>query len=946
MSQPRSVVVLSLLAVAFPLESRWAESQRTRIQVDAAAFRKHQVCLADVRGTAGRIVALRLVPSVQDPGALDDLKICVFWDGRPSPFVACSLREFLHFVADDGTLSRVPDLVFDNGFRIVLECVSGAGGRVRGYIDYVRLATTGSSRRVRLDPDLGIMEPRLVDTEEPVHPATLPGRGEAIAIRNAGFESGRRQPWQDVSWDKNSFRVLPSGTEGVRAHAGEFMAGTVIHGELTRSCRGLARVGGLVPGYRYRLSAWVHTFNFDQQPEPRPVPWNAKVRLGLNTTGTFLTVLYPEEGDLWTADFSHPRFYFAHCWGARDFADSQGHWSRISVEARARGEVASILLCAAQLYGQPGNRKWCLFDDVALENVPIPMGEIRGRVLDVHGHPLHGALVTTRPWDFGCRTGADGRFRIVGVPEAVYGVMAKHGSDRATVRGVRVLAARSAAIEFAFGRRPVGRVLFDSPKENQNQLINGSFESGDALGWERAYRSDAVEVTSTTGRVVPPAGDYLFGGEHIVHHAGAREILYQRVPGSPGSRWRLSARLFAHSADGSPDGARCRLVVDPAGGTDFTVVSEWHNGPWRQLSLEFVAGGGTVSVGVDMRQRPLDSSRGFSGEGRLAGAGQPEKSRRDFNGYYADDFRLVPAGPEADAAPGRRRSTQPAVASRGTPRLPDVDAAVLVLPDGKARIELIRVPRGTFLMGGDSRSGWARDDEFPRHQVELDGYWIGKHEVTNAQYKAFCDHQDYPYPPDPAFSKVPWAHRKRAYDYGDYFGRMPDYPVVNVSWHDARAFCRWAGLRLPTEAEWEMAARGHGASLRTYPWGEQTDPSWTTRTRDNTCLQVMPDWYLYTAPVGTFEKQKRPYCVGTSIFGVCEMGGNVREWCADWYGPYLAGDQVNPKGPADGSERVLRGGCWRSLDYGVVTRCSYRWRHDPKYYEWGTTGFRVAGDAP
>jgi formylglycine-generating enzyme required for sulfatase activity len=287
----------------------------------------------------------------------------------------------------------------------------------------------------------------------------------------------------------------------------------------------------------------------------------------------------------------------------------------------------------------------------------------------------------------------------------------------------------------------------------------------------------------------------------------------------------------------------------------------------------------------------------------------------------------------------------PTVAEAEPRVLPDAEAAIILLPDGKTEMYLIRISAGTFLMGGDSRSGWANDDEFPRHLVSLDAYWIGKYEVTNAQYKAFCDDQGYPYPPDPAFSKIPWVHRDRRYYYGNYFTQMPDYPVVNVTWHDAKAFCKWAGLRLPTEAEWEMAARGHGRSLRTYPWGEQTNPAWTTRTRDNTCLQVMPDMYLYTAPVGRFESHKRIYCVGRSIFGVCEMGGNVREWCADWYGPYLAVERRNPTGPSAGLEKVARGGCWRGRDYGVMTRCSYRWRHDPLYYEWGTTGFRVAADA-
>jgi formylglycine-generating enzyme required for sulfatase activity len=216
--------------------------------------------------------------------------------------------------------------------------------------------------------------------------------------------------------------------------------------------------------------------------------------------------------------------------------------------------------------------------------------------------------------------------------------------------------------------------------------------------------------------------------------------------------------------------------------------------------------------------------------------------------------------------------------------------------------------------------------------------------VTNAQYKAFCDATGYPAPPDPAFSQIPWVHRDRRYHYGDYFTGMPDYPVVNVSWRDAEAFCRWAGLRLPTEAEWEMAARGPGDSLRTYPWGEQTDPSWTTRSRDNLSIQK-PDGNLYTSFVSKFETHKRPYNVGAGPFGVAGLGGNVREWCSDWYGPYSAEKQHNPAGPATGTPKVLRGGCWRARDYGVMSRCSYRSHHDPDYYEWGTTGFRVAADA-
>jgi sulfatase modifying factor 1 len=914
----------------------------TTIPVDVTLYRRHQACLADVRGVAGRITALHLVPTVANKEALDGLMVCVFWDGCDTPYIACSLRQLLALLDDKGRPVGLPELDFGRGFKIFLECLSGPGGRVQGNVSYASSQLPVSSKRARFDPDLGITHPQQVDLDKWEPPGDRLGCGEAFPVPNAGFESGRTQPWRDASWEKGCFRIYPSGTEGVRAHTGRFMAGTVVPGEPTRGCRGLARVGGLVPGYRYRLSAWINTFNFDQQPEPKPVPWNAKVRLGLNTTGTFLSELYPEGGDLWTMDFSHPKFYFAHCWGARDFADSQDHWSQISVEARARGEVASLVLDCMQLYGHAGNRKWCLIDDVTLDNVPLPMGTIEGRVTGAR----RSAMVTTEPWGFRARarTDQDGSFRIEAVPEGVYTVEAREGVNRASVSDVRVLAGRSTAVELTLGKSLAGRVIPAEPAVGRNELVNGDFESGDDVGWQRAYRCEAMDVVAATRRVLPSSGRHMFGGEHVFHQAGTREIVYQRVPVPKGSRWTLSGMLFAHSADGSADESRCQLVADPAGGADFTIASDYHNRAWANTAISFVAEAETVTVGVAMERRAW-ATAGLPGKQAIVGLGESNEFRADYSALYCDDLRLVPAAAGAPMAEPSPRPGRPTVAQGGAPTLPNAETAVITLPDGKTTMELVRVPAGMFLMGGDSRSGWANDDEFPRHHVQLGSYWIGKYEVTNAQYKAFRDDQHYPYPPDPAFSKVPWAHPDRCYNYGDYLGQMPDYPVVNVTWHDAQAFCRWAGLRLPTEAEWEMAARGHGDSLTTYPWGEQTDPAWTTRTRDNTCIQQIPDWFLYTAPIGSFETGA-PFTVGKSVFGVCSLGGNVREWCADWYGPYSAADQENPKGPATGIERVLRGGSWHDRDYGVVTRCSYRDRHRPDWYEWGTTGFRVAGDAP
>lgn len=931
-----SLAIMGSLVVA-PAKGGGNLSAAEQVPVSVTLYNKHQVCLADVRGTPGRITAIHLTPSVGSQEALDNLMVQFYWDGRQTPFIVCSIRELLALLAPDGTPIHTPPLVFSKGFRIFGECVAGRGGQLHGHIAYETSPPPVSSKRVRYDPGLGITTPQLAETVRVRPPHVRSGRGEAIAIPNGGFESGSLAPWRDVSWEpegmKERFNVYTAGTEGVGAHGGQFMAGIVRGG----NCVGLLRTDGLVPGYRYRLSAWVNTFGVDEQGYKD----KAKVRIGINTVGTFLMKLHPEGGDLWTTDFSSPQFYFPHCWGARMFTHSHDHWSKITVTTRARGEIACILLNGVQLLGDV--RKWCLFDDVALENIPLPMGAIEGQVADTEGKPVENTVVTTHPWGFAARTPGNGRFRIEDVPEGIYTVEASDGTTSASVAGVRVLAGCPTVVQFVLGDPSNGKVVSTKLPDEQNRLVNGGFESGDTVGWNRAYLCDGMDVGGATRRVAPPSGDSMFGGEHVYHYAGARETIYQRVPVGRGSRWTFHGRLFAHSGDGSGR-TTCRLVVDPFGGTNFPIASEPHSGEWSDISVSFVAQADTVVVGVEMRQRPRAVS-GLSDDRGIVDHLPREDARTDYDGCYCDDLRLLPAAPDAEIAEPVAPPKMPTVAEAEPRVLPDAEAAIILLPDGETEMYLIRISAGTFLMGGDSRSGWANDDEFPRHLVSLDSHWIGKYEVTNAQYKAFCDDQGYPYPPDPAFSKIPWVHRDRRYYYGNYFTQMPGYPVVNVTWHDAKAFCKWAGLRLPTEAEWEMAARGHGRSLRTYPWGEQTNPAWTTRTRDNTCLQVMPDMYLYTAPVGRFESHKRIYCVGRSIFGVCEMGGNVREWCADWYGPYLAVERRNPTGPSAGLEKVARGGCWRGRDYGVMTRCSYRWRHDPLYYEWGTTGFRVAADA-
>jgi formylglycine-generating enzyme required for sulfatase activity len=199
------------------------------------------------------------------------------------------------------------------------------------------------------------------------------------------------------------------------------------------------------------------------------------------------------------------------------------------------------------------------------------------------------------------------------------------------------------------------------------------------------------------------------------------------------------------------------------------------------------------------------------------------------------------------------------------------------------------------------------------HDVYLDDYYIDKYEVTNRQYKAFCDATGRQYPPDPDFLGFPR-------DLED----MPDHPVVMVTWEDASAYARWAGKRLPTEAEWEKAARGTDG--RIFPWGN--------RGAHNRCNFQDSGCPGRTAKVGS-------YPTGVSPYGAMDMAGNVWEWCNDWYdGSYpLSSPHNNPQGPASGKQRVVRGGAWNS---GVGQICCAVRGYQTPSSRMNSFGFRCA----
>lgn len=301
-------------------------------------------------------------------------------------------------------------------------------------------------------------------------------------------------------------------------------------------------------------------------------------------------------------------------------------------------------------------------------------------------------------------------------------------------------------------------------------------------------------------------------------------------------------------------------------------------------------------------------------------------------------------------------------------------------PDG-----MVWIPGGRFLMGSDG----GEPDEQPVHEVLLDGFWMDQTEVTNRQFKEFVDATGYvtsaerqpelrsvrgplaeveildefnvpgsicfnpdikPGELDPSRGAYNWWKYQKGANWREPEGpgssiedRM-DHPVVHVSWDDAMAYCKWAGKRLPTEAQWEYAARG-GLSGKTYPWGNVRNPdgAW----RNNIWQGGFPfenteeDGYRTTAPVGTFSP---------NAYGLCDMSGNVWEWCIDYYRPdyYARSPRRNPEGPRDSYDpddphiikRVQRGGSFMCSDVycvGYRTTARMKGEQDTGAFH---TGFR------
>ena len=278
-----------------------------------------------------------------------------------------------------------------------------------------------------------------------------------------------------------------------------------------------------------------------------------------------------------------------------------------------------------------------------------------------------------------------------------------------------------------------------------------------------------------------------------------------------------------------------------------------------------------------------------------------------------------------------------------------VSRAKLLHPAVKDR--MVSLPGGSFLMGTDYPEAFPNDGEGPVREIILEPFAIDRYPVTNELFEQFINESGYQTEAErfgwsfvfwslipkallreliadtvaetPWWCAVPGAHWKAPEGTGSNVEMRKNHPVVHVSWHDAQAYCRWSGQRLPTEAEWEYAARG-GLVQKIYPWGDKLRPNGEHRCNiwqgDFPRVDTAEDGFSGTCPVDAFP---------ANGYGIYSLSGNAWDWCADWFDSkfHVDGPRENPQGPPEGTAKVMKGGsflCHKSYcnRYRVAARSS------------------------
>jgi len=344
-----------------------------------------------------------------------------------------------------------------------------------------------------------------------------------------------------------------------------------------------------------------------------------------------------------------------------------------------------------------------------------------------------------------------------------------------------------------------------------------------------------------------------------------------------------------------------------------------------QTPLPIAAGSATPTATADSNTTPVTTTPSLP---------TSDNSKNSKTPFVATDTSAIASQTPTSATQTATLTSTPTQATQTPTPNPPTSTPTIQLPvtevamsDGMVEVY---VPAGEFLMG----SAKGDQKEQPEHLVYLDEFWIDQTEVTNAMYRACVDAGSCDEPTIPSFHPI--------YTDPDFL----NYPIIHVSWNDAQTYCEWAERRLPTEAEWEKAARGvlvlsprRKEESRIYPWGNSDPTSDQVNLCDKNCseewkIDWIDDGYPHSAPVGS-------YPAGASPYGALDMAGNVLEWVADWYDEayYLDSPTENPTGAMEGKRRVKRGGAWSDGAYNI--RVTHRESEKPSERN-DVIGFRCA----